>query len=356
MLSSLSEMSLKISQKIPFVPSDLLEYPVINYFQYRNNGFLDDIQLTPRVVNAYLPFYKKDPRKIFTPAPKVLKIHWSKAKERGLFRESIGTLTSPYTPVVNDVFNEPKFDPVKNMIIHRYKRKKKDNQKTAVLFIHGYAESHFIFHEQFYFRFLANQFKSNIFALELPYHLQRQPKKSPFSGAYFLNGNPVRMFEAFRQSIHEIKLVIDYLRGKYDKIILYGSSLGGHLVAHLSQLVDDIDIITALASPFLFKLATKTNIVPIAHNSVSQLGAENLTSYFKILYPTNMKYYTPHTTNERTAIIGGEYDRIVPFEMVQDLGKMLHKPIFPYPGGHLTILIWFRPLLRQIDRMFEKMR
>ncbi len=356
MLSSLIEMSKRIPQKIHFVPSDLLEYPVINYFQYRNNGFLDDIKLTPKVVNAYLRFYKRDPRKLFTPASKPIKIQWSKAIERGSYHQSVGTLTSPYVPIVNEVFNNPKFDSVKKMITHKYKNKKKKNSKTAVLFIHGYAESHFIFHEQFYFRLLNNQFNCNIYALELPYHLRRQTNDSPFSGAYFLNGNPVRMLEAFRQSIHEIKLLIDYLNEEYDRIVLYGGSLGGHLVAHMSQLVDDIDIITALASPFLFRLATKTNIVPIARNYIKQLTSEGITSYFKILYSTNLKFYSPHTTNEKTAIIGGESDRSIPFEMVNDLAKLLQTTLFSYPGGHLTILLWLRPLLRQIDSLFEKMR
>jgi pimeloyl-ACP methyl ester carboxylesterase len=358
MLTSLKEISMKFPQKIHFVPSDLLEYPVINYFQYRNNGgFLDDIQLTPNVVNAYLRYYKKDPRTIFTPSSKKkFSIRWSKAVERGLFLQSIGTLISPYVPIVNEAFKDSKFEPVKKMVIHRYKSKKKENEKTAVLFIHGYAESHFIFHEQFYFRFLNNQFNCNIFALELPYHLHRQTYDSPFSGAYFLSGNPVRMLEAFRQSIHEIKLLIHYLQGEFDRIILYGGSLGGHLVAHLSQLVDDIDIIAALASPFLFRLAVKKNIVPIARNYVDRLSSEGKTSYYKILHSTNMKYYTPFTTNEKTVIIGGEYDRIVPFEMVSDLSEMLQRPLFPYPGGHLTILLWLKPLLQQIDNFFEKKR
>ena len=213
MLTALKEISMKFPQKIHFVPSDLLEYPVINYFQYRNNGeFLEDIQLTSKIVKAYLRYYKKDPRKIFTPTSKKnLNIRWSKAVEWGFFLQSIGTLVSPYVPIVNEAFKDFKFEPVKKMIIHKYKSKKKVNENTAFLFIHGYAESHFIFHEQFYFRFLKNQFNCNIYALELPYHLHRQTHDSPFSGAYFLSGNPVRMLEAFRQSIHEIKLLVEYL-------------------------------------------------------------------------------------------------------------------------------------------------
>ena len=117
MLSSLGEMPMKIPQKLHFVPSDLLEYPVINYFQYRNDGILEDIPLTPKVIKAYLPYYKKDPRKIFTPAPLPLKIHFSKPIERSWLKECVGAATSPYVPIIPEVLKGEKFEPVRKMIM-----------------------------------------------------------------------------------------------------------------------------------------------------------------------------------------------------------------------------------------------
>ena len=130
---------------------------------------------------------------------------------------------------------------------------------------------------------------------------------------------------------------------------MFGISLGGHLVALSTQLVNEIDIISALAGPFLFRLATKTKIVPVANNYIIQHKEQGLTSFYKILYPTNLKYFAPLTTNTNTAIIGGFYDRIVPFDFVQDLSQTLQKPLYTYPGGHLTLLIWLRSLLSKID-------
>jgi hypothetical protein len=161
------------------------------------------------------------------------------------------------------------------------------------------------------------------------------------------------MLEAFRQSILEIKLLINQLKEEYNRVILFGVSLGGHLVALSTQLLKDINIISALAGPFLFRLATKTKIVPVANNYITQHKEQGLTSYYKILYPTNLKYFTPLTTNKNTAIIGGFYDRIVPFDFVQDLSQTLQKPLYSYPGGHLTLLLWLKSLLSKIDNYWK---
>ncbi|MHA2173986.1 MAG: alpha/beta fold hydrolase [Candidatus Hodarchaeales archaeon] len=335
---------------IPFVPSDLLEYPVINYFRYRNNGSVTDIKITPKIAKKYLIHYKKDPRLIYGIPKKKIKINWSKSvKNTGIYH-STGIASTTYRPLVSKVLKHTKFDPLSKIKLHKYvKQPSGESGRTVLLFIHGYAESQFIFHEQIYFRLIRERFKSDIIAIELPYHHSRQPSDSPFSGSYFLNGNPVRMLEAFRQSIIEIVSLISSLKSEYDRVLLFGISLGGHLAALSSQFLENIEIIAGLASPFLFRLASKANIAPIANNYILEHKIENLASYYKILYSTNMKYFKPFSTNEKTAVIGGHYDRIVPINQVIALSQMIHKPLFSYPGGHLTLLPWLRSLLKKID-------
>ncbi|UCE12645.1 MAG: hypothetical protein JSV04_10680, partial [Candidatus Heimdallarchaeota archaeon] len=237
---------------------------------------------------------------------------------------------------------------------HHYIQDGKEGSRCVVLFIHGYAETTFFFHELSYFRLLRKILGADIFSLELPYHFKRQPTDSPFSGAYFLNGNPVRMLEAIRQSLQEILLLVSYLKERYDRVVLFGVSLGGHIVSLATQFIADIDIITALASPFLFSINPK--IVPVSTKIVSELKEEKLTRWYKILYMCNLKYFTPFTTNRHTAIIGGRFDRIVPFSQVKKLASLLEKPLFAYPGGHLSLIAWLRPLLHQIDELFKRNR
>ena len=303
-------------------------------------------------------YYRKDPRKFFLEnfKPKSYDIRWGKPFLRSSFFQSTGQLTSPYQPL-SPILNETKYHPVLRMVTHQYQHKnldEKEDKKSVVLHLHGYAENTFFFHELSYFRLFHRIFNSNILTLELPYHFHRQPKDSPFSGAYYLNGNPIRMLEAIRQSIQEILYMIQYLRERYERIILFGVSLGGHLAALTTQFLTDVDIICAQASSFLFNLNPK--IVPVSTKIVSQIKENGHANWYKILYVCNLKYFSPFTTNRHTAIIGGRYDRIVPLSQVNNLANMLSKPVFTYPGGHLSLIVWLRPLLQRINDVFEKKR
>jgi pimeloyl-ACP methyl ester carboxylesterase len=305
-----------------------------------------------------MKYYNKDPRGFFLEKYQGKKngFKWTKTVKRGAFYHSIGKKSTPFRPVKNVLLNHSKFNPNKRLVCHhyQYKNSKEEMSDTAVLFIHGYAESWFKLHEMWYFRLFSRIFYSNVYALELPYHLNRQPDDSPFSGAYYLNGNPIRMVEAFRQSLQEIILLVDYLKNKHNRVILIGISLGGHLVALSSQFIDGIDIIAALASPFLFRIASRINIAPISSGTVSKLVGNGHTSWYRILYPCNIKYFAcpDFTTNNNTAIIGGRYDRIVPLSAVQELASMLEKPLFTYQGGHISIFPWLNQILRQINSYF----
>ena len=338
------------------VPSDLLEYPIINYFKYRNKGKLSDEALSPTLISPYTRYYRKNPRVFFNKNFKkqLLDMKWSKPYVRGPFFRSTGQIISPYQPL-SSILQESKYHPVLHLITHKYQHKDVDGKKdphAAILFIHGYAENTFFFHENSYFRLFHRIFQSDIFSFELPYHFHRQPSDSPFSGAYYLSGNPIRMLEAIRQSLQEILLLIQYLKDSYERVILFGISLGGHLVSLATQFLEDVDIIAALSSPFLFNINPK--IVPVSTELVSQLKKNHHTNWYRILWVCNLKYFAPFTTNRHTAIIGGRYDRIVPFSRVQSLAKMINKPLFGYPGGHLSLLVWLRSLLCQINCLFTE--
>ena len=330
-----------------------MEYPIINYFKFRNSGKLTDTNIDKSFISKYGRYYRKDPRTFFIGdfKPKYHEIKWNKSISRGPFLHSISQIPSPYQPL-SPILQKTKYDPVLNMITHQYRHRDFDDQnsKSVVLFIHGYAENTFTFHELSYFRLFHRIFNSNILTLELPYHFNRQPKDSPFSGAYYFNGNPIRMLESIRQSIQEILFIVHYLKEIYDRIIVFGISLGGHLAALATQFLKEVDIICALASSFLFSINPK--IVPISTEIVSKMKEKGLTNWYKIIYACNLKYFAPFTTNRHTAIIGGKYDRIVPFSRVQNLANMLSKPLLSYPGGHISLVFWIRSLLLQINKVF----
>jgi pimeloyl-ACP methyl ester carboxylesterase len=336
------------------VPTDLLEFPAINYFKYRNRGDIDDFDISSNVLQTYRPFYGRNPREFFhfNESPNFSKMIWTKKRKVGAFFHSTGLIRTSYEPL-SPILHDKKYLPVFQLITQKYEKKTRNGNQKAdniVVFIHGYAEDSFKLHEQSYFRLFKYKFNSDILALELPYHFHRQPPDSPFSGAYYLNGNPVRMLESVRQSIQEIIHLVNSLKKEYTRVILFGISLGGHLAALSSQFLNGVDIIAALATPFLFRI--NPDIVPISSKIVKYLKNEGRIVSYKILYVTNLKYFAPHTTNKNTVIVGGRYDRIVPFSQVKTLAKMLNKPLLAYPGGHVSIIFWLNSLLSQIDRGF----
>lgn len=166
------------------VPSDLVEFPVINYFKFRNKGNLSDTDLSQSFISRYERYYRKDPRSFFIEnfKSKLHNINWSEDITRGPFFHSTAKLSTPYRPL-SPILQRAKYRPVLNMITHQYQHKdfKGQDSKSVVCFIHGYAENTFIFHELSYFRLFSRIFNSNILTLELPYHFHRQPEDSPFS-------------------------------------------------------------------------------------------------------------------------------------------------------------------------------
>lgn len=334
------------------VPSDLVEIPAISFFKYRNRGLTPDVTLTPSMIRLYFPYFKRNPRNFYKYNWKEsdCQFNWTSEALRFPYRYSMGWKYSSYQPIT-PILTEKKFEPVKRIFLHKYlpwrRNKVRNSRKTILLSIHGYAENTFRYHEQSYFHIFRNVFDCDICALELPYHFQRQPHDSPFSGAYYLNGNPIRMLEAVRQSVQEIIFITKLLKEEYERVVVFGLSLGGHIVAFASQFLKNVELISALASPFLFNLNPR--IVPVSIDIIKQLKEIGKTNYYKILYPTNIKYFEPFTTNLNTVFIGGRYDRIVPFERVKELSKLMKKPLYAYPGGHLTLLFWLRAILKQIN-------
>jgi len=52
---------------------------------------------------------------------------------------------------------------------------------------------------------MLNELKFNVFLMELPFHFNRKPAESFFSGEYFISADLLRARNAFIQSIYDIE-------------------------------------------------------------------------------------------------------------------------------------------------------
>lgn len=241
---------------------------------------------------------------------------------------------SPYKPLNSFEKDYEECSELHKARIHyypfRYSKKVKKVNK-AIIYLHGWGKNSLRVEENWHFYILRQIYKTDIYALELPYHMNRNPKG--FSGQGFLDADPVRTIEAFRQSVHEVMLTYKSLKSIYQKVGIVGISLGGHIAAYSSLLLEqNIFIMACLAgTPFSHNLEN-LNISP---NLVKSLGEKQL----KIHSPLNVLDFTNiplKHKNELLLLFGGKYDSVIDSESVLNLGKHLQCETTIVPTGHFT--------------------
>jgi hypothetical protein len=96
---------------------------------------------------------------------------------------------------------------------------------------------------------IARRFRSrgiDVALLTVPFHLARTPLGA-YSGEYFISSNPLWTIENFRQFVAEIRLVVRWLRERYESVGLFGLSSGG-VHAGLAAYCEDIDFYAPVMS------------------------------------------------------------------------------------------------------------
>lgn len=112
--------------------------------------------------------------------------------------------------------------------------------KGEIIFIHGLYEDN----RQIYQYLISELNKQgfNVYLYILPFHYERKPAASLFSGEYFLCADIYRSLLAFKQAVYDLYFLYGYLKQKrQQKVILVGFSMGGGISLLLSALIGEID-------------------------------------------------------------------------------------------------------------------
>lgn len=249
----------------------------------------------------------------------------------------IYSFTSPFKPL--SVF-APTYESEKvlhNCKVHFYpsKEKLKDNSKRkALIYLHGWGKGTFKVEELWHFQILDHAYKADIYALELPYHFSRNP--GGFSGQGFLDGDPVRTIEAFRQSMVECILVYKNLKALYEEVGIVGISLGGHIAAYVSlYLGEDAFILSALAGTPLSNNLKHLNISPNLRDAL-RVNNKKFSKALEVLDYTNIPL---ERRNKKLFLFGGRFDSVIDQQTVQNLGNYLQCTTTIVPTGHFTFAL-----------------
>jgi pimeloyl-ACP methyl ester carboxylesterase len=133
----------------------------------------------------------------------------------------------------------------KNSIFH-YRKNLVIENNINIIFIHGWrADNLNRLSKVFLDSFIERSY--NIYNYVLPFHMERSPDTSLYSGEYFVSSDVRRTLKSEQQAVSDIRALISYIKTqKGGKIIIIGLSLGAVTSNLLSEVEQNIDVLISL--------------------------------------------------------------------------------------------------------------
>jgi pimeloyl-ACP methyl ester carboxylesterase len=170
----------------------------------------------------------------------------------------------------------------------------------------------------------------------LPFHGPRAPRDARYSGEAFASWDVRRLNEAVRQAVHDVDLVRRWLVAESRAPVgLLGLSLGGYVTALMAALRSDLAFAVPVAAPVTLGWLPRRLFGFGAHDRHSiPIRSRLLASAYRVHSPLAHPLAIPR---ERTFIVGGLGDRVVPPKQVLALWRHWGKPeTHWFTGGHAT--------------------
>lgn len=238
-------------------------------------------------------------------------------------------------------------------------KKPQNRNNSVIILLHRIFERSDDIYKMFLIPKLVNDYGYDVLIFHLPHHMDRQIKGSPFSGAYFLSGDPIMTIEAFRQSVTEVSQLARILEKEYSKLILAGIDIGGHIALY-STVIEDIfsKYILIQTGVNLNEYIGNMRISSFFEESSKNYSIKNDYEFVKLYRALNFNKYRPVIDSDKVVITAGKYDKIVPFWSVKNLEKIFSgaKTIY-YDGGTFSINFIYNFIINQaLDKAVKKRR
>ncbi|PEP88912.1 alpha/beta hydrolase [Bacillus toyonensis] len=216
----------------------------------------------------------------------------------------------------------------------------KNEDAPHVIFVHGWRMDSNervknIFHHQ------MKDLGWNMYYFTLPYHFEREPENSLYSGEYMVSANIERTVQASRQAVVDLRVLIHWIKAnKSGPVILIGISLGG-FVTNLTALVEpEIDVLASIfyANRLSYSI-WNTNPGKFIREDLEHHGVtyNDLINHWKITEPSQA---VPKIKKENILLISGKHDLYVHSEDTDYLWQSWERPTrYIYNCGHAGIVL-----------------
>lgn len=207
-----------------------------------------------------------------------------------------------------------------------------------LIFVHGLYEDNLEIYN--YFISLLTSIGIQVILMELPYHYQRQPAASQFSGEYFWSADLLRSAQAHKQAVYDLYQAYNYLRQSAPEPLgIAGFSMGGGIALSLAArthleclfLINPVCNIAQL-------VWTSTLFKPIRADLQAQgIDFPRLQALYQPYEP--LEPGTRLTKPQRIYLAHSLYDQINDpgnYDLLISAWELCH--VLPYKAGHLNIL------------------
>ncbi|MBN1480038.1 alpha/beta fold hydrolase [candidate division KSB1 bacterium] len=212
------------------------------------------------------------------------------------------------------------------------------NATGEVIFVHGLYEDN-----RDIYKFFISQLNNkglDVYALTLPFHYERKPAASRFSGEFYFSGDAYRNTVAFKQAVTDVAQFYHFVKKKNGRHVwLTGFSMGGGVGLTVCGLLD-IDGLFAInpVCNIADLIWTSALFAPVKKNlSAAGFDQQDIAELYGEFEPLNFR--SPKTVAQRVVLGTGLYDQINDPKNYRLLQETWHLGnTIQYKAGHLNIL------------------
>ncbi|OPZ89490.1 MAG: hypothetical protein BWY74_02704 [Firmicutes bacterium ADurb.Bin419] len=188
---------------------------------------------------------------------------------------------------------------------------------------------------------LLNELKFNVYFMIMPYHFERKPETSLFSGEYFFSGDLFRTQNAFKQAVLDIEACFQFIGNESNlPNILMGFSMGG-CVSLRHFVLNKQETPTFLINPLtnLSSVIWDSPLLVTIGRDLKNIGLdkEKCEKFFVEMDPC--KNLGENFSGEKLAMVYSNYDQIIEENKYRNFIEIAGlKNAQAYNAGHLNIL------------------
>ncbi|MCB2295439.1 alpha/beta hydrolase [Clostridium algoriphilum] len=236
-----------------------------------------------------------------------------------------------------------------------YRKKLVTDNNINVIFVHGWrADNLNRLEKVFLDSFVERNY--NIYNYVLPFHMERSPDTSLYSGEYFVSADVCRTLKSEQQAVSDIRALINYIKtAKKGKVIIIGLSLGGITTNLLSEVEENIDVLISL---FYANDLSFTIFETEAGKYIKKDFLKNNFNYsllkksWEVINPSLRK---PLIDINNILLVSGRYDKYVIDKDTDILWKNWGKPKrYMYNCGHSGIVLNKNKIKKDVLEFIDK--